>query len=198
MQECNWLQALEGEIDSAHAPILHSRLDSKGQVNEWVPKRDLRPTFECIRQDFGMSIAAEANFDEKKLYWRVNQFVMPFYSLVPPQSPFPDLSGHAWVPIDDNHTLCIIFSYHPSEPLLPKTRQNFRRGPQRPRKRPRQPASPVSKRPITVPYSRLLDEVQPRNGVQFDHKGPGDNLVLRFAGPVGSGRCVSKWRVTDI
>ena len=59
VQECNWLQALEGEIDSAHAPILHGRIDSKGQINEWLAKRDLRPTFECIRQDFGMSIAAK-------------------------------------------------------------------------------------------------------------------------------------------
>ena len=51
------------------------------------------------------------------LYWRVNQFVMPFYSLVPPQSKFPDLSGHAWVPMDDEHLLCLMFSYHPTEPL---------------------------------------------------------------------------------
>jgi len=26
VQECNWLQAVEGEIDSAHAPLLHGRL----------------------------------------------------------------------------------------------------------------------------------------------------------------------------
>src|SRR5882672_1503979 len=109
VQECNWLQALEGEIDSAHAPILHSRIDSKGQVNAWLAKRDLRPTFECVRQEFGMSIAAKRQLGDQKLYWRVNQFMMPFYSLVPPQSKFPDLSGHAWVPIDDNHTLCIFF-----------------------------------------------------------------------------------------
>ena len=64
-----------------------------------------------------MSIAAKRRLDEQKFYWRVNQFMMPFYSLVPPQSKFPDLSGHAWVPMDDNHTLCIFFSYHPSEPL---------------------------------------------------------------------------------
>src|ERR1700759_3577947 len=27
VQECNWLQAVEGEIDSAHAPLLHGRVD---------------------------------------------------------------------------------------------------------------------------------------------------------------------------
>ena len=85
-RDCNWLQALEGEIDSAHAPILHGRLDAKGQVNDWLAKRDLKPTFECIRQDFGMSIAARRRLDENTLYWRVNQFIMPFFTLVPPQS----------------------------------------------------------------------------------------------------------------
>jgi len=30
--------------------------------------------------------------------------MLPFYTLVPPLSPFPDLSGHAWVPIDDENT----------------------------------------------------------------------------------------------
>jgi hypothetical protein len=93
IQECNWLQALEGEIDSAHAPILHSRIDSKGAINKWLATRDLRPTFECMRQDFGMSIAAKRRLDEQTNYWRVNQFMLPFYSLVPPQSKHPELSG---------------------------------------------------------------------------------------------------------
>ncbi len=128
VQESNWLQALEGEIDSAHAPILHARIDGQGAISNWVAKRDLRPTFECMRQAFGMSIAAKRRLDEATLYWRVNQFVMPFYSLVPPQSKFPELSGHAWVPMDDENTICLMFSYHPSEPLLPRTRQLFIEG----------------------------------------------------------------------
>ena len=37
VQECNWLQALEGEIDSAHAPILHGRIDSKGRSTNGLP-----------------------------------------------------------------------------------------------------------------------------------------------------------------
>ena len=35
VQECNWLQALEGEIDSAHAAILHGRVDSGGSIDQW-------------------------------------------------------------------------------------------------------------------------------------------------------------------
>ena len=62
----------------------------QGTTSAWIQKRDLRPTFECIKQDFGMSIAARRNYDANTLYWRVNQFILPFYTLVPPLSPFPD------------------------------------------------------------------------------------------------------------
>jgi phthalate 4,5-dioxygenase len=123
VQECNWLQALEGEIDSAHAPILHGRIDQRGAINDWLAKQDLRPTFECIRQNFGMSIASRRRLASGNLYWRVNQFLLPFYTLVPPQSKYPELSGHAWVPMDDENTACLMFSYHPSEPFYPRTRE---------------------------------------------------------------------------
>ncbi|GAA5232369.1 Rieske 2Fe-2S domain-containing protein [Verticiella sediminum] len=128
VQECNWLQAVEGEIDSAHAAILHGRIDSQGAINDWVAKRDLRPVFECQRNDFGMSIASRRVLDEQTHYWRVNQFLLPFYTLVPPQTKYPELSGHAWVPIDDENTLCIMFSYRPVGELYPRTRQLFKEG----------------------------------------------------------------------
>ncbi len=58
VQEYHWLQALEGEIDSADAPILHAAIDAKGEISDWIAARDLRPMFQCERQDFGVSIAA--------------------------------------------------------------------------------------------------------------------------------------------
>lgn len=169
IQECNWLQALEGEIDSAHAPILHGRLDAKGQVNAWLAKRDLRPTFECIRQDFGMSIAARRRLDESTLYWRVNQFIMPFYTLVPPQSKFPDLSGHAWVPMDDNHTLCLMFSYHPSQPLPARTRQLFDEGFEG-RETGHASRSVFVKKNPAVPFADYWTRYNPENGFGFDYQ----------------------------
>ncbi|MFC3674910.1 Rieske 2Fe-2S domain-containing protein [Ferrovibrio xuzhouensis] len=128
VQECNWLQAVEGELDSAHAPILHGRIDAQGTISEWVAKRDLRPAFECLRQEFGLSIAARRVYDDQTFYWRVNQFLLPFFTLVPPQSQYPELSGHAWVPIDDENTLCLMFSYHPAQPMYEKSRTVFVEG----------------------------------------------------------------------
>ena len=168
VQECNWLQAVEGEIDSAHAPLLHGRIDQQGTVSSWIAKRDLRPVFECLQQDFGMSIAARRNFDDANYYWRVNQFMLPFYTLVPPLTPFPDLSGHAWVPLDDENTLCIMFSYHPSQPLLERTRRIFEEGHHG------RETGHVSKQALrednpAVPYAGYWTNFNRQNAFQFNH-----------------------------
>lgn len=128
VQQANWLQCLEGEIDSAHAPILHGRVDGEGFFATSLASADLRPVFDCVQTDAGVSVAARRHLPDGKIYWRVNQFVMPFYSLVPPQAKHPELSGHAWVPIDDEHTLCIMFTYHPTEPLPDRMREVFTEG----------------------------------------------------------------------
>jgi phthalate 4,5-dioxygenase oxygenase subunit len=116
-----------------------------------------------------MSIAAKRRLDGERLYWRVNQFMMPLYSLVPPQSKYPDLSGHAWVPMDDNHTLCIFFSYHPSEPLPVRTRELFEEGHQG-----RETGHPSRhafvKRDATVPYANYWTKFTRDNGYAFDYQ----------------------------
>lgn len=127
VQECNWLQALEGEIDSAHAAILHGW--RKGStISHWRQAEDLAPRFECVQHLSGVSIAARRKDGADKDYVRVNQFLLPFWTLVPPQKQYPDLSGHAWVPIDDEHTLAIMFSYTPDQPFYEKSRQVFTEG----------------------------------------------------------------------
>lgn len=126
VQECNWLQALEGELDSSHAPILHSRLDSRLKDSAWYA--DLAPRFELLDTDYGAMVAARRQGKDNRAYWRINQFLVPFYTLVPPSPPVATLSGHAWVPIDDETTLCFMFTYHPTEPLSQRTREMFRDG----------------------------------------------------------------------
>ncbi len=168
VQECNWLQALEGEIDSAHAPILHGRIDNSGSINQWIAKRDLRPTFECIRQDFGMSIASRRVLDEERLYWRVNQFVMPFYSLVPPQAKYSELSGHAWAPIDDENTLCIMFSYVPHHAMYERTRNLMVEGHEG-RETGHASQNAFQEMPMTAPYSRYWPKYNRSNSYRFDY-----------------------------
>lgn len=168
VQECNWLQAVEGEIDSAHAAILHGRIDAQGAISEWVAKRDLRPIFECQKQDFGMSVASRRVLDENTHYWRVNQFLLPFYTLVPPQSKYPELSGHAWVPLDDRHTLCIMFSYTPVTPFYEKTRKLFVEGHAgRETGHPSQDA--YVPRPPTQPFAKYWTKFNNETGFLFNY-----------------------------
>jgi phthalate 4,5-dioxygenase oxygenase subunit len=168
VQECNWLQAVEGEIDSAHAPILHGRIDQQGAISDWTAKKDLRPTFECKRQDFGMSVASRRVLDERTHYWRVNQFLLPFYTLVPPQSQYPELSGHAWVPLDDHHTLCIMFSYHPTQPFYEKTRKLFDNG-HGGRETGHPSVNAYAPRPPTEPYAKYWTRFNPQSAFLFNY-----------------------------
>jgi phenylpropionate dioxygenase-like ring-hydroxylating dioxygenase large terminal subunit len=166
VQECNWLQALEGEIDSAHAAILHGRVDQDGAIAQWKQAQDLAPTFECVPHEAGISIGSRRKLDAEHQYIRVNQFLMPFYTLVPPFSQFPELSGHAWVPIDDEHTLCIMFSYHPSQPFYEKTRALFKSG-HRGRETGHASEGSFETRPVTDPFPRYWSKYNRGNAYQF-------------------------------
>lgn len=181
VQECNWAQALEGELDSAHAAILHGRIDDKGATSQWVAKRDLKPSFDTLRQPFGLSVASRRVLDEGTAYWRVNQFLMPFWSLVPPQSQYPELSGHAWVPMDDEHTLCLMFSYTPSGPLYPKTRRLFEEG-HNGRETGHASRNAFIPKPAVTPYADFWTRYTLQSGYEFDY---GSQQTTWFSGLPG-------------
>ena len=131
IESCNWFQALEGEIDSSHGPFLHSRIDGVATSERSLAYRleDKHPRFEVLEMDHGLAIAARRDVDEQNFYWRVSQFGLPFYTIVPPGGGSdPTISGHAWVPMDDAHTLCVMFSYNPERPLSEKSKSIFRDG----------------------------------------------------------------------
>lgn len=169
VQECNWLQALEGEIDSAHAPILHGRIDGKGAINQWVAGQDLQPKLECQRTEAGVSIAARRVVDEQTHYWRVNQFMAPFWTLVPPQSKFPELSGHAWVPMDDENTLCLMFSYVPNGELYPRMREVLENG-HKGRETGHASINCYEPQPPGTPYGDFRTKYRPDTGFGFNYE----------------------------
>ena len=171
IQECNWLQALEGEIDSAHAAILHGRVDKAGAINSWRQAGDLAPKFECQPHDAGMHIASRRKVPDAdgREYIRVNQFLMPFWTLVPPQAQFPELSGHAWVPVDDEHTLCLMFSYTPAQPFYEKTREVFKRGGRNGRETGHPSDQAFELRSPMQPYPKYWSRFNRANGYGFDY-----------------------------
>ena len=43
--------------------------------------------------------------DDDKYYWRVAQFLFPFYTLIPTGALGVQINVRAWVPVDDEHTM---------------------------------------------------------------------------------------------
>lgn len=181
IQECNWLQALEGEIDSAHAAVLHGRVDGASTISQWRQAQDFVPSFDCVQHPSGVSIAARRKAGEDSDYVRVNQFLMPFYTLVPPQTQYPELSGHAWVPVDDEHTLCLMFSYHPAQPLPEKSLRMFREG-HRGWDSGHPADTSFEPRPVTHPYPMFWSKYHRGNAYRFDY---GSQVTGRNSGMPG-------------
>jgi len=131
-QESNWLQALEGGIDSSHVAWLHSgglKSDPlfKGTKGNEYSMGDLRPFFEVAEHDGGLFVGARRNAEDGKYYWRITPWVMPSFTLVPPRGDHP-VHGHFWVPIDDENCWVYTFDYHPVRALTPEERQAMKDG----------------------------------------------------------------------
>ena len=121
VQESNWLQAMEGGIDSSHVSFLHrGELNTdplfKGAKANQYNLRDSRPVFEVVESAGGLYIGARRDADEGNYYWRITQWVMPSFTMIPPRGNHP-VHGHFWVPIDDENCWTWSFDYHPTRPL---------------------------------------------------------------------------------
>ena len=131
-QECNYLQAMEGGIDSSHVSFLHRHTmtvdplfkDSKG--NEYNLK-DLKPHFEVVESPGGLYIGARRNADGDKYYWRITQWVMPSFTLIPPRGDHP-IGGHCWVPMDDENCWVWSTNHHAARPLTQEEREALAAG----------------------------------------------------------------------
>ena len=124
IQFCNWAQAIEGEIDQSHVSFLHTsgtqlKADANGGesgVTAWR-KRDTHPRFHVKETDYGVLIGAERDADEGMAYWRVTQFVMPFFTMTGPYGDNPTRQSRAWIPVDDHTTMVFAATFHPLRPL---------------------------------------------------------------------------------
>ncbi|MSP34130.1 MAG: aromatic ring-hydroxylating dioxygenase subunit alpha [Limnohabitans sp.] len=121
VQASNWLQALEGGIDSSHVSFLHSASLSrdplfKGAKGNEYNLNDLSPVFEVVEADGGLLVGARRNAEDDQYYWRITPWVMPSFTMVPPRGDHP-VHGHFWVPINDHACWTWSFDYHPTRAL---------------------------------------------------------------------------------
>ena len=132
LQECNYLQAMEGGIDTSHVSFVH-RFEVDGdpvhqgtKANEYI-KKDGNVTFEIERHDGGLTLFGRRKGEPDSYYWRVTQWIFPWYNLIPP---FGDhaLGGHVWVPIDDHNCWAWSINFRPDRPLSPTERSHLAEG----------------------------------------------------------------------
>ena len=119
-EECNWLQALEGGIDTSHAPILH-RTITPNTSRPGIPVqgpfvRGRAPLLEVDVTDYGYRYVGIRPLNDNKTYVRSYHFVMPFTQIRPQQlgramggGDRTNIAGHIWVPIDDEN--CMVWNW---------------------------------------------------------------------------------------
>jgi phthalate 4,5-dioxygenase len=132
LQESNWLQAMEGGIDSSHVSFLHrSELEIdplfKGSKGNQYNLGDTQPYFEVVESPGGLYIGARRNAEAGNYYWRITQWVMPAFTMIPPRGNHP-VHGHFWIPVDDENCWAWSFDYHPTRALTKTERDAMEAG----------------------------------------------------------------------
>ena len=63
--------------------------------------------------DPGLLIAARRNAGDENYYWRITQFLLPYFTMIPGTPGYP-IGGHCWVPLDDENCYNYSVTWHPS------------------------------------------------------------------------------------
>jgi len=106
-RECNWMQALEDDINTAHFGFLYQGAISADSVREdsWAKYAlsDRAPRFKVLDIEGGVTFGTYRPANPGSTYWRVAHFLFPFYTMVAASVLGLKVSVRAWVPIDDYH-----------------------------------------------------------------------------------------------
>jgi phthalate 4,5-dioxygenase oxygenase subunit len=106
IQECNWLQGLEGGFDATHLSFLHGG-DAEKNRSIVVTLYEVMPT------DFGFVVGTGRDQGKGDIAWNVNVMLMPFHKII---SSMPH-AAHVWAPIDDENTMLYSIDFTPDRPL---------------------------------------------------------------------------------
>src|SRR5438132_8647145 len=105
-QETNYLQAVDGGIDSSHTNLLHASVEAFRRTDSYIEKvknsanlrakyhlLDQAPQFTVKKTDYGLLIAVRRNAEEDTYYWRLTQFLLPTFTMIPYQKGL-SIHGH--------------------------------------------------------------------------------------------------------
>ena len=132
LQECNYLQAMEGGIDTSHVSYVHryevdeDPMHQGTKANDYI-KADGNVVFDIEKTDFGLTLYGRRNGEPDSFYWRITQWLFPWFTLIPPFGEHA-LGGHVWVPIDDHHCWAWSINFKPERPLTGEERAHMEAG----------------------------------------------------------------------
>ena len=132
LRACNWLQGLEGDIDTSHAPFLHSTIDPRPSTrpgtHQYYSERTKQPRPSVVEKPYGMLYANCRPAEADSYLWSIGQFLLPFFTMVNSIDLGVHFVTRAWVPLDDEHTMFWYFWWAPEgmrEPDPEGRRQSF-------------------------------------------------------------------------
>jgi len=106
IQECNWLQGLEGGFDTSHLAFLHGgTADSEVRT---VPMR-----YDVVPTDFGFVVGTGREGGGGETSWSANVMLMPFHKIIASKP----AAAHVWVPMDDETTMLYSIDFQPHRPF---------------------------------------------------------------------------------
>jgi phthalate 4,5-dioxygenase len=111
IQDCNYLQGVEGECDSSHLTFLHRFFNGAD------PRRNLlqHPVREYTIEetDWGLRLVAVREPEPGRSYVRVSSIVLPSFCWIPGANK----SVHTYIPIDDEHSWRINLGFKEGAPF---------------------------------------------------------------------------------
>jgi phenylpropionate dioxygenase-like ring-hydroxylating dioxygenase large terminal subunit len=124
-RDCNWLQALEGDIDTSHFGFLHGGSldpDVIGEDHPFYPTVvDRAPKYEVADTPWGTGYGAFRPLPNGRTYWRTANFLFPFWTQTPAFPFAKAVHARAWAPIDDHRTMFISASWRLMDPFLQRS-----------------------------------------------------------------------------
>ena len=114
-RECNWLQAVEGELDTSHLGFLHFGTVGTEHFVEGDPNShtvtNRAPEYATNDTDYGFMYGAHRDAEDGAKYWRVAHFLFPCWTM-PPLNPLEiDFAVRAYVPMDDENTMMVVMMH---------------------------------------------------------------------------------------
>jgi phenylpropionate dioxygenase-like ring-hydroxylating dioxygenase large terminal subunit len=202
LQDCNWAQALEGEIDEAHVGFLHRRMDpavDKHSLFGGYFAEDSRPEYSVLETRYGLACGARRRVEGRHL-WRINLYLAPFCTLIPPSDDPYSFISRAWLPADETHCWVICVTWRTDHPPSDQELERWRHGEVAHRKVLPGTTTPIQRADNDYLIDREAQKSQSCTGVagvraqdalvtescgpivdrSLEHLGPSDRAVVAF------------------